>query len=96
MKIKPSIIIGYSSWCVLGFIRGVKYYNYNYNEYYSKYTNPEPYLYIKSITNGFMGIFMYMNPILIPFFICKEIYRLEVNIRNLENEKNSKNYNDII
>ena len=37
--------IAYTSWCGLGFYRGVKYYNYTYN----RYNKDEPYLYLYSI-----------------------------------------------
>ena len=93
MKIKYSIaIISYTSWCGLGFIRGINSYEYNYN----KYNKNEPYIYSNSILNGFFGIFMYANPFFLPFSIYKEIYRLEINLRNIENEKTSRFYNDLM
>lgn len=85
-------MIGYSGWCGLGFIRGVHSYKYTHN----KYDKNEPYIYSNSIIEGFFGIVMYANPILLPFAIHKELYRLEINIRNLENEKKSRYYNDLI
>lgn len=93
MNYKYSIaMIGYSGWCGLGFIRGVHSYKYTHN----KYDKNEPYIYSNSIIEGFFGIVMYANPILLPFAIHKELYRLEINIRNLENEKKSRYYNDLI
>ena len=93
MKIKHSIlIIGYTSWCGLGFIRGVKSYKYTHD----KYDKNKPYIYSKSLIDGMFGIIMYANPILLPISIHKELYRLEIDIINLENEKNSKYYNDLI
>ena len=47
------------------------------------------------ITNGLFAAFCYINPILFFFILPKEIYRLEVYIRDLEKEKNSDYYNDI-
>jgi hypothetical protein len=92
MKIKYTIsIIGYTGWCGLGFIRGVNYYKYRHN----KYDKEKPYIYLNSCFDGFFGIIMYANPILLPITLHKELYRLEINIRNLENEKNSKYYNDL-
>lgn len=84
MKMKY-LILG-CSWCGLGFYRGVKDYNYTYN----RYKKNEPYIYLNSVVDGFLGIFMYANPALLPVTIHKELYRLEVDIRNLE--KDSKYY----
>jgi hypothetical protein len=87
-------IIGYTSWCGLGFIRGIKSYNYNYKKY--EESKHKPYVYLNSIVDGIFGIFIYGNPMFLPFTIYKELYRLEVNIRYLENEKKSRYYNDLI
>jgi len=93
MKNKYSIgIFCFTSWCGLGFLRGINSYAYNHN----KYEKNEHYIYSYSILHGFGGIILYANPILLPIFIHKELYRLEINIRNLENEKNSKFYNDLV
>lgn len=80
-------IIGYASWCGLGFIRGINSYKYEKNE---------PYLYSNSIIHGTFGIIIYGNPILLPILIHKELYRLEVCTRNLENEKKSRYYNELM
>ena len=82
-------IIGYTGWCGLGFLRGINSYKYNHNK--SKY-----YLYLNLFGNGFFGIFIYANPIFLPFTIYKEIYRLEVNLRNIETENKSNFYNDLL
>jgi hypothetical protein len=93
MKIKYGIaIIGCTSWCGLGFIRGVNSYKYNNNIY----DKNETFIYSTSILHGIFGLALYGNPILLPFFIHKEIYRLETDLRNLENEKKSSYYNNII
>jgi len=86
------LIVGYTSWCGLGFIRGIN--SYKYNHY--KYEKEKPYLYSNSVIDGIFGIIMYSNPLLLPISFYKELYRLEINIRNLENEKNSRYYNDLI
>jgi hypothetical protein len=86
--------LSYISWSGLGFVRGVKHYNYKHKN--NKYESSQTYLYLKSLGYGCYGFALYCNPILLPFTICKELYRLEVNIRNLENEKNSEFYNDIL
>ena len=91
-NIKYSAIIGCTSWCGLGFYRGINQYKYNLN----KYDKKKKYLYSDSITNGFFGVLLYVNPVFLPFIVYKEIYRIEVNVRNLQDEKNSEYYNSII
>ena len=73
-------------WSGLGFMRGVNYYN---------YSDKEPYLYSSSFMYGIFGLVIYANPILLPFTTYKEVYRLEINIRNL-NEKQDKYYNELL
>ena len=84
--------IGYAGWCGLGFVRGTNFYKYNYN----KYNENESYMYSNSLINGFFGMFVYGNPVTLPITIYKELYRLEVNIRNIEKEKNSSYYNNLL
>ena len=98
MKIKYSIITGYTSWCGLGFIRGINYYKYTHDTLNKNNNNDKnkPYIYSNSIIDGFLGIFIYGNPIFLPIIIHKELYRLEVSIRNLENEKKTKYYNNLL
>jgi hypothetical protein len=38
------------------------------------------------------GVFFYCNPILLPFTIHKELYILEINIRNFVDEKRTGYY----
>ena len=80
-------------WGILGFNRGIDEYDYKhkYNEYYKK-----KYFYTDRIFNGFFGSIVYINPAFVPLIIYKEIYRLEVNYRGLEDEKNNENYYKII
>jgi hypothetical protein len=93
MNIKYSIsLISYGSWCGLGFIRGINSYKYNY----IKCEKNTDYLYVNLTFHGFIGIAMYANLFFLPFSLYKELYRLEINVRNLENKKNSKFYNDLI
>ena len=93
IKIKYSIaIIGTTSWSGLGFVRGVNYYTYFHN----KYENKKPYLYSELIKNGLSGIFVYINPILLPFTIQKELYRLEIDIRNLKECKDTDYYYSLL
>ena len=97
MKIKYSIAItGYASWCGLGFYRGTKSYKYKHDNDKYKYKINKNYLYSDSMIYGFYGVIMYMNPPFLPFTIYKELYRLEVNIRNLEDEKKTEYYHNMI
>jgi hypothetical protein len=45
---------------------------------------------------GIFGTIIYAHPVLLLITIHKELYRLEINIRNLEIEKNSEYYNNLI
>ena len=85
------IYTSWSGWAGIGFIRGVNSHKYTYNEFKTN----EPYMYSDSILNGLFGIFVYANPLLLPITMHKELYRLETNIRNLENEKKSNYYNKL-
>lgn len=76
-EMKSLPLVGYTCWCALGFVRGVNSYNYHYDK-------KETYLYLNSVGYGCCGILFYANPILIPFSVYKEIYRFEVNVRQLE------------
>jgi hypothetical protein len=82
-----------TSWSLLGFTRGLNSYDYNYTK--CKSIHKEPYLYISKVQYGLLGIGIYLNPFLLPFNLYKEIYRLEVNTRGLEGEKNTDYYNNI-
>lgn len=64
---------------LLGFYRGCNFYSYK-NEKYEK----NLFLYTNKIAYGFLGFLVYIFPISIPLILYKEIYRIEVNIRNLE------------
>ena len=75
-----------SLWSGLGFIRGANYYNYSHKA---------PYLYSSSFMYGMVGICLYVHPLFLPFTLYKEGYRLEMNLRNL-NEKNDKYYNELL
>ena len=55
-----------------------------------KYTFTKPtlycekpyYLYSHSILYGLFGTVMYVNPFTTPFMVMKEVYRLEINMRD--------------
>lgn len=89
MNYKKSIgKILYISWCGLGYYRGINSYNYNYK----KYNIGENKLYIDKILHGFLGLSIYSFHVYLPILIYKEIYRLEVNMKNLEDEQKSNYY----
>jgi hypothetical protein len=46
--------------------------------------------------HGFGGMFVYAVPIFLPILIYKEIYRLEVDIRDLKDEKITTTYNHLL
>ena len=82
-------------WPVLGFKRGMNSYDYNHsnNRIYKSSTRP---LYINKAAWGLCGTVVYLTP---PFFFIaayKEVYRLEVNLRGLEDEKKTTYYNEVI
>jgi hypothetical protein len=87
---------GIISWGVLGFSRGLNLYDYRYKKYDIDYDKKTNYFYTTKITYGFLGLFLYINPFCIPIIVIKEIYRFEVNIRGLENEKDKDYYNEFI
>ena len=87
MKNNYAILTFYTSWCGLGFIRGANSY---------KYEKKEKNLYVDLIKYGLFGTIMYANPALFPIFIYKELYRLEINMRNLEDEKKNRYYNTLL
>ena len=94
-----SLVIITSSWTALGFYRGIIHHDYMYPK--KKDTNKEPYLYSKELSyqlnrivgGGLYGIFIYINPFIILSTLPRELYRLEVDIRGLEDEKKTDDYN---
>jgi hypothetical protein len=98
-----------SSWlsiASLGFYRGTKHYNRDYkkecikyeerkdNKYYNGYKHKPLYLYTHCIGFGLFGVLFYANPITFIAALPKELYRLEVNIRGLNEEKEKDDYHD--
>ena len=86
--------IAMMAWPVLGFNRGVNSYNYNYvkNRLYI-HSNP---FYIDKVIWGIAGTLFYINPFTFFFVLYKEVYRLEVNLRGIEDEKNTDYYNEVL
>lgn len=75
----------------LGFYRGVKDYSWNIKKY-----NNREYFYSSALGYGLLGTFVYLCPMLIANNVAKELYRAEINLRNMENLKNSEYYNELL
>ena len=84
-------VLGYMGWCSLGFIRGINSYTHHHIKY-----EKEEYLYLNSVCYGFCGILLYANPFLLPCSLYKEMYRFEVNARNLEKDKQTDYYYNLL
>lgn len=86
-------------WASLGFYRGIKYYEYDYKEELRRYEEkkyitipkPEKY-YITQFSSGLLYACGYVLPIFCILPAIKELYRLEINIRGLEDKKNDRDY----
>ena len=76
-----------------------KKYKIEHPTYNSNYVHIPPvkptYFYLSSITNGFFGSALYIFPCTTPICVMKEIYRIEINLRNLDEEKKKKFYNTL-
>ena len=95
---KLGLKIAAGCWGLLGCKRGMHEYDYKYNKYNKNNTihYNYPYLYSVKTLLGIGGVILYMNPLIIPFVIPREIFRLEVNLRNMEHEKKGDYYNKLI
>lgn len=78
----------------MGFTRGLNSYDYNYTKF--KSIHKETYLYISKGQQGLLGIFLYINPLFLPISLYKEMYRFEVSMRGLEEEKKTDYYNNML
>lgn len=85
-------------WPVLGFKRGVDSYNYHYsnNRLYRHSEKMKYPLYLDKFAWGVGGTFWYLNPLGAFLGVYKEVYRLEVNLRGLEDEKKTDYYNSVV
>ena len=95
----PKIL--YVSWGLLGFYRGTQYYDYCYEEemkLYLKdpkyYTKPQDF-YSHKVGAGALGTVAYILPFFCVLPLIKEINRLEINLRGLEEEKQNPKYHII-
>lgn len=85
-------------WGMLGVYRGAQWYNYKCNYSYKNNDNlkKQQCCYSKCALMSLTGLAIYLFPIALPITIGKELYRLDVNIRNLTNEKETPTYYEII
>jgi hypothetical protein len=85
-----------TAWALLGLKRGINSYDYNYSRnrlYKNSLIGP---FYIDKAGWGFAGIMIYLSPVTFLFALYKEVYRLEVNLRGLEDEKKTDCYNEVL
>jgi hypothetical protein len=85
-------------WPSLGFKRGVDSYNYHYsnNRLYRHSEKMRSPLYLDKLVWGIGGMLWYLNPVGGVFGLFKEVYRIEVNLRGLEDEKKTDYYNEVM
>jgi ABC-type bacteriocin/lantibiotic exporter with double-glycine peptidase domain len=81
------ITSAFIGWGLLGFYRGQRDYDYEF----SKHNTTSLYLYSCRMIYGITGMCIYTFPLAWVVFIPIEIYRLEVYIRNLD-EQNKEHY----
>jgi len=85
-------------WPALGFKRGINSYDYNYsnNKLYKHYEKAKHPFYLDKLAWGVGGTFLYLNPCTFLFVLYKEVYRIEVNLRGIEDEKKTDYYNEVL
>jgi hypothetical protein len=91
MNHRAKIII-LSSWSLLGFKRGINSYDYSHK----KDSRLKQHLYLEKGIWGLVSTIIYINPVSFFIVLYKEFYRLEVNVRGLEDEKNTDYYNQVL
>jgi hypothetical protein len=90
-----AMFITMCSWPTLGFYRGLKSYDYNYSNDRIYKSSARP-LYIDKTVWGICGIMCYLHPVGGVIGLYKEVYRLEVNLRGIEDEKKTAYYNEVL
>jgi len=85
-------------WPILGFKRGINSYNYNYeqNKLYKHHEKAKHPFYLDKLAWGIFSALAYFNPATGIIVLYKEIYRIEVNLRGLEDEKKTDYYNEVL
>ena len=91
---KAHFLIG--MWPLLGFKRGMDSYDYHHSKKHAYIREQHSPLFIDKIGWGICSTIAYINPCTIPFILYKEVYRLEINIRGLEDEKKTDYYNEVL
>ena len=95
----PKIL--YGSWGLLGFYRGIQLYDFRHEEDMKKYLqNPKRYdkpcdFYSHKLGVGMFATIVYIFPFVCVFPAIKELKRLEINLRSLEEEKKKSEYYDL-
>ncbi len=87
---------GFCGLGLLGFQRGTHSYKYELKRLNTRYNTKENFFYFEYLMNGVFGTIMYMLPPMWFVVGHREIYRLEVNLRNLEDEKQTDMYNRLM
>ncbi len=82
------------SWSLLGFTRGLN--SYDYYKKHTKYENEKQSFYLDKVGWGFGGTLAYINPVTFWIALYKEVYRIEVYIRGLEDQKQTPFYNEVL
>lgn len=82
------------AWFGLGAYRGSQLYYYYYKDDIS-HNKKTQYYYSECVNWSLAAGVFYLIPFTFPFALRKELYRLEVNIRNLDEEKKSVKYYEI-
>lgn len=97
-NIKGTIgVITICGWPILGFKRGINSYKYHHSHDKLSYTSEnKKYLYTDAFMWGVGSSMAYLNPFLCFITFGKEVYRLEVNLRGLEDEKKTEYYNKVL
>lgn len=90
------------AWGALGFYRGMKFHTCLYKKELNKYNNlprnkkltckkPEQY-YLSTCSFSLLTSVLYFVPLVNLFYVAKEIWRLEVYIRGLDEDTESERY----
>jgi hypothetical protein len=81
------------AWSLLGFKRGVNSYDASHKK---DHQYQYQYLYLHKGLWGIGSALAYINPFTFFIVLYKEAYRLEVELRGLEEEKLTKHYNEVL
>ena len=83
----------------LGFYRGVQSYHWERSLSVASQQPQQPgqeYLYTVAAGHGLMGSLVYLCPLMVVQNVAKELHRLEVNLRGMENLKHTRYYNELL